>query len=90
MCGGSKVEMTFMCKLPLNYGIALRLVFMLSVVSTVPMFFNALTIPRFVMKVEPHSNGPLFTEMHCLLRIGLQRHRDGHEVVIYFKCTSVD
>ena len=35
---------------------------------------------RFVMKVEPHSNGPLFTEMHCLLRIGLQRHRDGFEV----------
>ena len=27
------------------------------------------------MKVEPHSNGPLFTEMHCLLRIGLPRHR---------------
>ena len=82
--------MTFMCKVLLDYNIALRLVFMLSVASTVPMFFNALTIPRFVMKVEPHSNGPLFTEMHCLLRIGLKRHRDGHEVEMYFKCTSVD
>ena len=62
---------------------------MFSVASTVLMFFNALiklnslTILRFVMKVEPHSNGPLFTEMHCLLRIGLQRHRDGHEVDVF-------
>lgn len=24
---------------------------------------------KFVVKVEPHNNGPLFTEMHCYLRI---------------------
>ena len=30
----------------------------------------------FVVKLEPHSNGPLFTEMHCLLRIGLPQHRE--------------
>ncbi|KAF2365167.1 Protein kinase domain [Trinorchestia longiramus] len=24
---------------------------------------------KFVVKVEPHSNGPLFTEMHCYMRI---------------------
>lgn len=24
---------------------------------------------NFVIKVEPHSNGPLFTEMHCYMRI---------------------
>jgi len=30
----------------------------------------------YVVKLEPHANGPLFTEMHCLLRVGLQQHRD--------------
>lgn len=25
---------------------------------------------NFVVKIEPHSNGPLFTEMHCYMRIG--------------------
>ena len=30
----------------------------------------------FVVKLEPHANGPLFTEMHCLLRLGLQQHRE--------------
>lgn len=34
------------------------------------------------MKVEPHSNGPLFTEMHCLLRIGLPRHREGLQELV--------
>ena len=29
----------------------------------------------YVIKLEPHSNGPLFTEMHCLVRIGLPEHR---------------
>ena len=29
----------------------------------------------YVIKLEPHSNGPLFTEMHCLIRIGLPEHR---------------
>ena len=24
---------------------------------------------KFVVKIEPHSNGPLFTEMHCYMRI---------------------
>eukprot|EP00092_Neocalanus_flemingeri_P015430 GFUD01016698.1.p1 GENE.GFUD01016698.1~~GFUD01016698.1.p1 ORF type:complete len:570 (-),score=154.09 GFUD01016698.1:142-1851(-) len=31
---------------------------------------------EYVVKLEPHDNGPLFTEMHCLLRLGLQQHRD--------------
>ena len=67
-----------------NASFALRLV-TIDVLSCfncplVPFDLNIPTILRFVMKVEPHSNGPLFTEMHCLLRIGLQRHRDGHEV----------
>jgi len=30
----------------------------------------------YVVKLEPHDNGPLFTEMHCLLRVGLQQHRE--------------
>ena len=25
--------------------------------------------------MEPHDNGPLFTEMHVLYRIGLEQHR---------------
>jgi hypothetical protein len=29
----------------------------------------------YVIKLEPHRNGPLFTEMHCLARIGKQEHR---------------
>ena len=24
---------------------------------------------KYVVKLEPHSNGPLFTEMHCYMRI---------------------
>ena len=62
-------------------GQSVRLV---SVVSNVLMIW-IVTFLRFVMKVEPHSNGPLFTEMHCLLRIGLQRHRDGQEVDVFLK-----
>lgn len=23
---------------------------------------------RYVIKIEPHSNGPLFVEIHCLIR----------------------
>ena len=29
----------------------------------------------YVIKLEPHKNGPLFTEMHCLARIGKKKHR---------------
>ena len=25
--------------------------------------------------MEPHDNGPLFTEMHVLYRLGLEQHR---------------
>lgn len=25
---------------------------------------------KFVAKIEPHSNGPLFVEIHCLLNTG--------------------
>ena len=30
---------------------------------------------EFVVKMEPHDNGPLFTEMHALYRLGLEQHR---------------
>ena len=30
---------------------------------------------EFVVKMEPHDNGPLFTEMHVLYRLGLEQHR---------------
>ena len=30
---------------------------------------------NYVVKLEPHRNGPLFTEMHCLARIGKPEHR---------------
>ena len=39
--------------------------------------------PSYVMKVEPHSNGPLFTEMHCLLRLGLPKHREDWKVFFF-------
>ena len=45
---------------------------------------------QFVCKLEPHTNGPLFTEIHCLLRLGLPQHRadwtDRHsgEVILMF------
>jgi len=29
---------------------------------------------EFVVKIEPHSNGPLFVEMHVFLRLGLEEH----------------
>ena len=29
----------------------------------------------FVVKLEPHNNGPLFTEMHVMYRLGLEQHR---------------
>jgi len=29
---------------------------------------------EFVVKIEPHSNGPLFVEMHVFLRLGLEQH----------------
>jgi len=29
----------------------------------------------YVVKVEPHNNGPLWCEMHALLRFGLESHR---------------
>lgn len=32
---------------------------------------------EFVVKIEPHSNGPLFVEMHVFLRIGLEEHMAG-------------
>lgn len=25
---------------------------------------------KYVVKIEPHSNGPLFVEIHCLLNAG--------------------
>lgn len=28
----------------------------------------------YVLKVEPHSNGPLFAEMHCYMRIAKPEH----------------
>lgn len=28
---------------------------------------------RFVVKIEPHSNGPLFVEIHCLMNAGKYR-----------------
>lgn len=30
---------------------------------------------QFVTKIEPHSNGPLFVEIHCLLNVN--KHNDG-------------
>ena len=30
---------------------------------------------KFVVKLEPHNNGPLFTEMHTMYRLGLESHR---------------
>jgi vaccinia related kinase len=30
---------------------------------------------RYVAKLEPHANGPLFTEVHFLTRVGLPEHR---------------
>ena len=30
---------------------------------------------EYVVKLEPHDNGPLFTEMHVLYRLGLEQHR---------------
>ena len=42
----------------------------------------------YVVKVEPHENGPLFTEMHCLLRIGMIRHREDWNLLSHRKyCT---
>ena len=35
---------------------------------------------KFVVKLEPHANGPLFTEMHFLLRVGLKKHRENWKV----------
>jgi vaccinia related kinase len=32
---------------------------------------------RYVAKLEPHANGPLFTEVHFLTRVGLPAHRYG-------------
>jgi len=29
---------------------------------------------EFVVKIEPHSNGPLFVEMHVFLRLGMEEH----------------
>lgn len=29
---------------------------------------------EYVVKIEPHSNGPLFVEMHVFLRLGLEEH----------------
>lgn len=31
---------------------------------------------KYVVKIEPHSNGPLFVEIHCLLNVG--KSVDGH------------
>lgn len=31
---------------------------------------------QFVTKIEPHSNGPLFVEIHCLLNVN-KRHANG-------------
>ena len=28
-----------------------------------------------MVKLEPHDNGPLFTEMHVMYRLGLEVHR---------------
>ena len=30
---------------------------------------------EYVVKLEPHDNGPLFTEMHVMYRLGLEVHR---------------
>ena len=29
---------------------------------------------EYVVKIEPHSNGPLFVEMHVFMRLGLEQH----------------
>jgi len=34
---------------------------------------------EYAVKVEPHSNGPLWVEMHAFLRIGLDAHRATHK-----------
>lgn len=31
----------------------------------------------YVIKVEPHSNGPLFAEMHCYMRLARPEHIEG-------------
>ena len=30
---------------------------------------------EYAVKIEPHSNGPLWVEMHAFFRIGLEAHR---------------
>lgn len=30
---------------------------------------------EYAVKIEPHSNGPLWVEMHAFFRIGLETHR---------------
>lgn len=39
---------------------------------------------RYVVKIEPHSNGPLFVEIHCLIRTAQSSQCKCHLLIYSF------